>query len=130
MNFLTSIPPHVENAAKISVYDVVGYDGICVASEDGVKVYEQIAAALKEGKDVILSFKDVQETTPAFLSDAIARLYANFPEGQIESSLSIVDIHSDDTEDIGYVVEDMKEYLKDPQRFIDAWREVLGDDYV
>lgn len=127
--FLSEFQPYSSDAIAINIHEVVG-DGICVASSDGEKVCSQIAAAFREGKSAILSFQNVEETTPAFLSTAIGHLYAIFPEEQIRSSLKVVDINPDDAEDIEYVVADTKEYLQDPQRFINAMREVLGDDYV
>ena len=51
MNSLTSSHPQSENAAKIVVTEVIG-DTLCITSEDGQKVYQQIAAAFKEGKKV------------------------------------------------------------------------------
>jgi hypothetical protein len=56
MNSLTSSHPQSENAAKIVVTEVIG-NTLCITSEDGQKVYQQIAAAFKEGKKVILGFK-------------------------------------------------------------------------
>lgn len=101
-----------------------------MASPDGEKVHDQIAAAFREGKKVILSFQNAEDISSAFLHEAIAQLYADFPSEQIESSLSIIDIEPDDAADLKYTVQDMKEYLEDPQRFINATIEVLGEDYL
>lgn len=129
MNFLTSTPSNTENAVKISVYDVVG-DELFMTMDDGQKVYDLIAAAFRKNKNAIISFKGVKETTPSALDAAIAQLYEHFSEEQIESFLSIVDIHPDDAEDIGYGIQWKKEYLEDPQRYINAVRETFGDDYL
>ena len=128
MNSLTSSHPQTENAVMIIVTEVLG-DTLCIASEDGQKVYEQIAAAFKEGKNVIVSFQNGEDITSAFLSEAIAQLYATFPQKQIEASLRVVDIEPDDEANLGYVIRDMKEDLKDPQRFREAAREAFGEDY-
>lgn len=127
MNPLTSFHPQTENTVTLVLTEVVG-DNLCIATDDAQKVYEQIAAAFKQGKKVILSFKDAEDLTWPFLSDAIGQLYENFSEEQIQTSLSFVDITPDDLEFIDDVVYWKKEYLKDPQRFKEATREFLGDE--
>lgn len=127
MNSLTSTPNQTENTITIVVTDVIG-DTLCIASDDGQKVYEQIADAFKEGKSVVLSFKNVEETTPAFMDTAIGQLYEHFTEEQINASFSFVDADPDAVDDIENAVYWTKEYLKDPQRFKEAAREFLGDE--
>lgn len=127
MNSLTSSHPQSENAAKIVVTEVIG-DTLCITSEDGQKVYQQIAAAFKEGKKVILDFKNGEDFTWPFFSNAIGQLYENFPEDHIQASLSIVDISPEDRNFIEDVIYWKKEYLKDPQRFKEAAQEFLGDE--
>lgn len=53
MNSLASTHPQTENTVTIVVTDVID-DTLCIASEDGQKVYDQIAAAFKQGKNVIV----------------------------------------------------------------------------
>ena len=101
---------------------------MCIASEDGQKVYEQIKCAFKEDKNVIVSFKHAEDFTWPFLDDAIGQLYAAFPEKQIDALLSIVNIAPDDAEFIEDVIYLRKEHLKDPQRFKEAAREFLYDN--
>jgi phage-related protein len=127
MTSLNAYPPQVETPVTISVTEVIG-DTLCIESADGQKVFERIAAALKEGKKVILSFKNAEDLTWPFLSDAIGQLYAHFPEGQIKYSLSFADISPEDLEFIEDVVYWKKEYLNNPDRFQEATREFLGDD--
>ncbi|MFB2974511.1 STAS-like domain-containing protein [Aerosakkonema sp. BLCC-F183] len=128
MNYLTSDHPQTENTFKIVVTEVIG-DNLCIASEDGQKVYDRIAAAFKEGKKVIVSFQDAEDITSAFLADAIGNLYGEFPEEQIESSLSVIDMQPDDAADLECTIESVKEYLKDPERWKAAAREAFGDYY-
>ncbi|WP_017719269.1 STAS-like domain-containing protein [Kamptonema formosum] len=127
MTSLNAYPPQVETPVPISVTEVIE-DTLCIESADGQKVFERIAAALKEGKKVILSFKNAEDLTWPFLSDAIGQLYAHFPEGQIKDSLSFADISPEDLEFIEDVVYWKKEYLNNPARFQEATREFLGDD--
>lgn len=128
MNFLTSLPLTAEDTIEIVVTEVIGHN-LCIASEDGEKVCDRIAAAFNSGKKVMLSFRDAQEVTSAFLADAIGHLYAVFPEEKIEENLSVVDIEPRDAADLKSTIHWVKEYLKDPQRFKAAAQEAFGDDY-
>jgi len=127
MNSLIYSHPQTENTVKMVVTEVIS-DNLCIASEDGQKVYEQIAAAFKEGKNVILSFGNVTETVPAFMDTDIGQLYEHFTEEQIEAGLSAIDIDANAADDIKNAVYWKKEYLKDPQRFREAAQEFLGDE--
>ena len=77
-SLMTSNPP-VENAVTLFITDIIG-DNLCIGSEEGQRVCEAISVAFRDGKKVILSFKDGEDVTTAFLAEAIAHLYAIFPE--------------------------------------------------
>jgi hypothetical protein len=117
----------MSNILELSIFEVVG-SPLCVASGDGQKVYDRLAAALKEGWRVILSFHNVSTLTSAFLNAAIGQLYGVFSEEQIRSLLKVQDIQPDDLALLKRVVETAKQYFKDPQRFDQAVRETLGGD--
>jgi len=85
-----------------------------LAWHHGQKIYDQIAAAFNQGQRVILSFRNLERLTWSVVFTAIAQLYENFPEEQIEKSLEFVDIRQDDLDLIEEVVEVKKNYLKDP----------------
>jgi STAS-like domain of unknown function (DUF4325) len=127
MNRFTSSPTHNDNSITICITDVLG-DNFCVVCEDGKRVYEHVAIALQSGKKVFLSFRDGEDITSAFLAEAFSRLYTNFSEEQIEKSLSLTDIDPDDAADIECVIQDVKDYLNNPQQFKDAIVEVMGED--
>lgn len=110
----------------VSIFETVG-SSLCVASSDGQKVYERLAAALKEGCKTTLSFRNVSSLTTAFLNDAVGQLYGEFSEEHIRSLLRVQDIQSDDLVWLKRVVEGAKQYFKDPQRFDKAVRDTLGD---
>ena len=57
----------MNDSIAIKVFEIVG-SKLCVASSDGQKVHDQIAVALKAGKQVRLSFSDVESLTSAFLN--------------------------------------------------------------
>lgn len=126
MNSLTASTKSTD-AVTLSVSEIIK-DTLCIAAEDGKKVYEAIAAAFREDQSVLLSFKDCEDFTRAFLIDAIGQLYESFPEEQIHNTLSIVDIEPEDAEYIEDVIYWTKRYLEDPERFKEAASEFLGDD--
>lgn len=111
----------------ISVFEIVG-SPLCVASGDGQKVFDRLAAALKEGRSVMLSFHNVTTLTSAFLNAAIGQLYGAFSEEQIRSLLKVRDMQADDLALLKRVVETAKQYFKDPQKFEQAVEEILWDD--
>ena len=118
-----------ENTVTIFVTEVIE-DKFCIVCHYGHKLYEHIAVAFNNGKNVILSFKDAEDITPAFLSETFGSLYANFSQQQIDSSLSIIDIEPEDAKDLKSVIAEVKEYLENPQRFKNAIEESLGKDYL
>ncbi|MBF0523708.1 MAG: STAS-like domain-containing protein, partial [Deltaproteobacteria bacterium] len=78
-------------ATTLSVYEIVG-NSLCVASDDGRKVYDQIVAALRVGRKITLSFHDVTFLTAAFLHTAFGQLYGSFLEEDIRSNIQLTDI--------------------------------------
>ena len=117
-----------EKLDVISLFEIVG-DGYCTASEDGDKVYAAITAALRDGRRVRLSFKDVEDLTSAFLNSAVGQLYDKFSEEEIrESLLPPDDASKDQLFLLKRVVDRAREFFKEPERFRAATREVLGDD--
>ena len=111
----------------IRVSEVVGSE-FCVASDDGQTVYERVAAALRAGQAVSLSFLNVEALTSAFLNAAIGQLYGEYSEGQVRSLLSVEDMVQDDLALLKRVVDTAKEYFKQPRPFDEASREVLGEE--
>jgi hypothetical protein len=110
----------------LSIFEVVG-SPLCVASDDGQRVHDRIAAALKEGSNVAVSFLNVSSLTSAFLNAAIGQLYGSFTENQIRSRLTVKDIQPDDLALLKRVVETAKQYFKDPKRFNKAVQDAIGD---
>src|SRR6266700_5617329 len=99
----------------IKVFEVVG-GGVCVASSDGQKVHDQIAAALKAGRAVDLSFANVKSLTSDFLNAAIGQLYGDFSEQKIRANLSVSAMAPEDIALQRRVVEKAKQYFRDPSR--------------
>ena len=112
---------------RISMFEIVG-SPFCVASDDGQKVYKHLDAALRANQNVVLSFHNVTALTGAFLSTAIGQLYGTFSEEKILSLLKIEDTEPDDLRLLKSVINNAKLYFKDPERFNQVVREVMGDD--
>ena len=109
------------------MFEIVG-GPLCVASNDGQKVYDRIAAALKADRQIELSFYKVTMLTAAFLNAAIGQLYGTFSEEQIRSQLKVENVESDDLALLKRVVDNAKLYFKGPQRFDQVVRETLEDE--
>ncbi len=114
---------------RISIFEVVG-SPLCVASDDGQKVYDRLDAALKANRIVTLSFYNVTTLTSAFLNAAIGQLYGTFSEEQIRAQLKVEDMDQDDLALLKRVVDNAKLYFKDPKRFDKVVEEIQenGDD--
>jgi hypothetical protein len=111
---------------NINVFEVVG-NRLCVAASDGQKVHDQIATALKAGRQVHLSFANVASLTSAFLNTAIGQLYGEFSETDIRDNVSLSDLAPEDAALLKRVVETAKQYFKDPQRMKKIVGKAFGD---
>ena len=117
----------MQKEITIAIFEVIG-SPLCVASGDGQKVYQRLAAVLEEYRRVALSFRNVTTLTAAFLNAAIGQLYGTFSEEQIRSLLKVEDMEPEDRELLKRVVETAKLYFKNPPRFEQVVRETLEDD--
>lgn len=102
----------------IVIRDVVG-SANWIQVVDGTKVYEQILPALKDGKNVELSFKGRTFVITAFLNAAIGKLYnGQFSEGDI-ARLSYADTDESDMEKVNRVIANAKIYYNNNPEFRD-----------
>ncbi len=111
----------------VSVFEVVG-SPLCVAFDDGQKVFERLQLALNDRRDVTLSFLNVTGLTSAFLNAAVGQLYGVFSEDVIRAHLKVADAQPDDLLLLKRVVDTAKAYFRDPQHFRQVSRDVLGED--
>ena len=103
--------------------------GLCIASDDGDKVHQAIIEAIKQGDKVILSFQGVEDLTSAFLNAAVGQLYGKYSEEELKVfMLPPVDASSEDLALLKRIVERAKDFFRNPERYKQAAREVLGDD--
>ena len=107
---------------KVSIYEVVG-SSLCVASDDGQKVFNRLNKAFEADRNVELSFLNVRTLTSAFLNAAIGQLYGKYTEDEVRSLLKVVDAEQDDLALIKRVVENAKLYFKNKDRYNQAIRE-------
>lgn len=112
---------------KINIVSIIK-NNVCVAPEDGEKVFEAISKALQEGKKVEISFKDIEDLTTLFLNVAIGKLYGKFKDEELREKLSVVDASFQDLDTLKRSVERAKEFQKNPERFRSATEEILGED--
>lgn len=112
---------------EIKVVEVVGH-GLCVSSEDGQKLFDQINKNFKERQKVKLYFQDVSNLTSAFLNTAIGQLYGNFSEDFIKENLSVGYIEDDDAVILKRVVNRAKDYFRNPKPYEKAVKDVIGDN--
>lgn len=112
---------------RISLFEFVG-SPFCVASDDGQKVYDRLDAALKANREVVLSFRNVTALTAAFLNAAVGQLYGTFSEDHIRDLLKAEDAEQDDLALLKCVVDNARLYFKDPKRYDQVVREVMGDE--
>ena len=119
----------MNNYKEIYMRGVVG-SGLCVASDDGQKIYEEIEKAFKAGKKVKLSFDGVDDLTSAFLNSAIGQLYGKFSEQEIKEKLSISEgtATQENLVLLKRVVDRAKEFFKDSRRFESVAREIIGEN--
>jgi hypothetical protein len=118
----------MEETVEIRVFELVG-SPLCVASDDGEKVFHQIIDILNnKGHTVEVSFINVESLTSAFLNSAIGQLYGKFPEDKIRESLKVSDMSQEDLALLKRVVDTAKEYFRDPERVKEARRKVLEED--
>lgn len=110
----------------LSVFEIVG-SPLCVASDDGQKVFERVSAAMNEKRNASLSFRNVKSLTSAFLNAAVGQLYGSFQEDEIRARLSVRDMEPDDLALLKRVVETAKKYFSNPERFKGIVKEVLGE---
>ena len=66
--------------------------------------------------------------TGAFLSAAIGQLYGTFSEEKIQSLLKVEDAKPNDLGLLRSAINNTKLYFKNPERFSQAIREVMGDE--
>ena len=71
----------------ISVFGVVG-SPLCVASGDGQKVHDRLAATLRQNRHAVLSFLNVSTLTSAFLNPSLTQEWGILVNWEVGSELT------------------------------------------
>ena len=108
-------------------YNVIG-GSLCSDPDDGEKVYELVNKVIQESKKVVLSFKNIELVTIAFLNVAVGQLYRDYDETFIDSHLSTTDLDEIDTARLKDVKETAILFYKDPERLQRSIDEIMGED--
>ena len=115
-----------EKTIEISLYGVVG-SPLCVASDDGQKVYKRLVAALGRSLPVSLSFRNISVLTPTFLNTAVGQLYGKFDETAIRELLKVKDIKPDDAALLKRVVSNARLYFQNKEALSQGRSEISDE---
>ncbi|NLN94209.1 MAG: STAS-like domain-containing protein [Candidatus Hydrogenedens sp.] len=111
----------------IKVADLIG-SPLCIATEDGDKVFEILKSLLQEGQSVVISFEKVTMVISLFLNVAIGQLYGSFNEEEIRAKVQVEGLSGDDMELLKQVVDNAKRYYANLSSYDAAWRDVGEGD--
>ncbi|EAI7262555.1 DUF4325 domain-containing protein [Campylobacter lari] len=100
----------------------------CILSEDGEKVFAEIKKVLETEDKVVLSFKDINILTTAFLNSAIGNLYNDFREEYIKEKLSVENMKDEDKAMLKRVTDNAKNYYKNSGKISQSIKEILEED--
>lgn len=112
---------------KVNIFNIVGY-GECTLPEDGDKVYFVLKKALDEGKKIVISFKNVNKVTTAFLNNAIGKLYSEYDESKIKESLSLEEMSDSNKVRLKRVVINAKNYFNNPDKMRESIKKILDEN--
>jgi len=112
---------------KVNIFNLVG-NGDCTLPEDGDKIFDILKKTLNDDKKVIISFKNINSITSAFLNSAVGKLYGEFEESKIKESLKIEDMLIEDKIILKRVISGAKLYFEDPERMINSIKKILGEE--
>lgn len=94
----------------INVYAIVGSD-FCCSENDGNRVYNQIKKSITNtGKQIDISFKNINGLTCSFLNIAIGKLYKIFPAKTLKDRLNISSISDSDKILIKNIIDTAKQF--------------------
>ncbi len=109
------------NTFSLGVVEIVG-DSICVAQDDGQRLFAVLHEALDSERVVSLSFEGVGSLTTAFLNAAIGQLLRHFSSDFLRDHLKARDLSVEQLRLLQEVIARARLYFSDPAR-VDAARE-------
>jgi len=114
------------NPITIQVRDFTGCP-FAVSAEDGERLHDDIAPALRQGTLVVLSFAGIETVIGAFLGAAIGRLYGEMASEDVDALLSVRCLDGEQMESLKRVVANSKRYFENPAAYDAAWKEAEDD---
>jgi hypothetical protein len=111
----------------LRVADIIG-SALCIASEDGQKIFDKLVPLIRNGKHIVISFERISIIISLFLNAAIGQLYGTFSEEQIRSQLEVSNLAEDDVEMLKRVVENAKSYYANREGYDKAWKKESSDE--
>ncbi len=109
----------------IQVRDFTGCP-FALSAEDGQRLHDAIAPALKEGKPVVLSFGGIETIIAAFLGAAVGQFYGKMAHAEVDALLSVRELGGDERELLLRVAANAKRYYANPAAFDRAWADEVG----
>jgi hypothetical protein len=98
-----------EKVNPLRVSSVIG-SKICVATEDGQKLFDILHHAVSNGEKLNVSFEGIELVIEAFLNIAIGQLYGTFSEETITAMISYTHLQEDDAELLNLVTSNALRY--------------------
>ena len=110
--------------STVKVSDIIR-ETICVACEDGQKVFEVLRQAILENRQICVSFEGISWIIPAFLNAAIGQLYGEFSENKIDAIIAYTHLEEDDRALLLIVIDKAQRYYRNQEGYNNAMQEVL-----
>jgi hypothetical protein len=102
--------------------------GHCISSICGNDLYQVVADALRGGKTVSISFRNIRNISSAFLESSIGQLYkGDFAEEEIKNKVVVCDLSDDDEFVLKMIIDRIKDYSNGPDHFEAVINEILGE---
>jgi hypothetical protein len=90
-----------------------------------LKVYDQLAPALRAGEPVELDFAGVTVVAAGFVNSAIGQLLKDFQVNDLRRLLTLVNLTPAGESVLRQVIENAKRYYTAPEEYREAQRRVL-----
>jgi len=114
-------------SVRLEIVNIIG-NTICADVDDAEKVYQSIKKTIEENKKVVLSFKNVEIITSAFLNQAIGQLLKDYTRDELKEMIIFENIKKEDSLLLRRVIDSAELYYKHPDAFKKSIKEILDED--
>ena len=108
----------------IRIFEEVGGDA-AISVADGDAIFKKIDSAISNRLAVVLDFQNINLIVTAFLNACIGQLYSKYSSEQLNNSLILENIKSEDQHLFVMVIKRAKEYFANPNDFDNTVEEVM-----